>query len=176
MASVTLNGVTYTDDSNAVTGLANGGHRVRFVPALSNFLLEAGIQIALASDQVDLAAAQVSAAASQVDLAAAQVTLAAEQQVLAAVQVTLAANEATAAAVSAAAAAGASTAAGYEGDWSSLTGALTPPASVSHNGSFWALTVALADVTLAEPGVDPAWYVMGGVSASDTLFINFFLA
>ena len=41
MASVVLNGVTYTDDSNPATGMGNGGHRVRFIPSLSNFLIEA---------------------------------------------------------------------------------------------------------------------------------------
>jgi hypothetical protein len=41
MASVTFSvsvggdGSTVTDDANATTGLANGGHRVRFVPALA---------------------------------------------------------------------------------------------------------------------------------------------
>lgn len=44
MASVTFpvnlggNGSTVTDDSNTSTGLANGGHRTRFVPALSQFV------------------------------------------------------------------------------------------------------------------------------------------
>lgn len=40
MASVTLNGNTYTDDADPATGLANGGHRTRFVPALSDMLVE----------------------------------------------------------------------------------------------------------------------------------------
>jgi hypothetical protein len=44
MASVTFpvnlggNGSTVSDDSNASTGLANGGHRTRFVPALSQMV------------------------------------------------------------------------------------------------------------------------------------------
>lgn len=47
MASVTFptslggDGNTYTDDSNATTGLANGGHRTRFVPCLSNTVIMA---------------------------------------------------------------------------------------------------------------------------------------
>ena len=40
MASVVLNGNTYTDDSNPSTGMANGGHRTRFIPALSDMLTE----------------------------------------------------------------------------------------------------------------------------------------
>ena len=41
MASVTFppevggSGLTVTDDANPTTGLANGGHRARFVPALA---------------------------------------------------------------------------------------------------------------------------------------------
>ena len=42
-------------------------------------------------------------------------------------------------------------AANYKGPWSSLTGALAIPASVSHSGSVWILTVSVADVTATEP-------------------------
>ena len=169
MASVTLNGVTYTDDSNASTGMANGGHRTRFVPCLSNFLAEAAIQIALAADQVDLAAAQAASAAGQVSLAAAQVALAADQ-------VDLAALQAAAASGSASAAATAASTTVYAGAWADLTGALVAPASVSHNGQFWALTESLADVTAAEPGVDARWYVMGGISESISIAISFLMS
>lgn len=176
MASVTLNGVTYTDDSNASTGMANGGHRVRFVPCLSNFLAEAAIQIALAADQVDLAAAQAASAAGQVPLAAAQVALAADQVALAADQADLAALQAAAASGSASAAATAASTTVYAGAWADLTGALVAPASVSHNGQFWALTESLADVTAAEPGVDARWYVMGGISESISIAISFLMS
>lgn len=78
MATVTLNGNTYTDDANAVTGLANGGHRVRFIPALSDFLAEAALKIAAAdaagAAQVALAAGHAAAAdADRVDAQAARV-------------------------------------------------------------------------------------------------------
>lgn len=55
MASVTLNGNTYSDDSNPTTGLANGGHRVRFVPALSDMLVEAGNAAASAAESAGYA-------------------------------------------------------------------------------------------------------------------------
>lgn len=46
----------------------------------------------------------------------------------------------------------------YRGEWSALSGPLTPPASVRHNGRFWLLISALPNVALAEPGVDvTAW-------------------
>jgi len=37
--SATLNGVTYTDDSDPSTGLANGGHRERLIPMFSNAII-----------------------------------------------------------------------------------------------------------------------------------------
>ncbi len=75
-------------------------------------------------------------------------------------------NNATAAAASqtAAAASEANTAAlaNFKGNWSSLTGALAKPASVFHNGAFWALLNNLADVTASQPGVSADWQVCGG--------------
>lgn len=46
--------------------------------------------------------------------------------------------------------------------WSSLTGALNKPASVFHNGAFWALLNNLADVTTSQPGVSADWQVVSG--------------
>lgn len=48
-------------------------------------------------------------------------------------------------------------AANYKGEWSTLTGALTIPASVSHNGGVWVLKANLVDVTAAVPGVSSQW-------------------
>jgi len=42
-------------------------------------------------------------------------------------------------------------AANFKGEWSSLTGALTVPSTVYHNGSYWQLLIDIADVTLSEP-------------------------
>jgi hypothetical protein len=47
--------------------------------------------------------------------------------------------------------------ANFKGAWSSLTGALNIPASVSHSGSIWILLNNLADVTASEPGVSADW-------------------
>lgn len=52
--------------------------------------------------------------------------------------------------------------ANFKGTWSSLTGALNKPASVFHNGTYWALLNNLADVTLSQPGVSADWQVAGG--------------
>lgn len=66
MASVTFSsavggdGSTVTDDSNALTGLASGGHRVRFVPALTNTVNVASFIVTKAT-----AAAASAAAAAQ---------------------------------------------------------------------------------------------------------------
>lgn len=51
----------------------------------------------------------------------------------------------------------AAAAANYVGLWSAQTGALAKPASVSHNGNYWALNTNLADVTAATPGVSASW-------------------
>lgn len=168
MASVVLNGVTYTDDSNPATGMGNGGHRVRFIPALGNFLIEAEDTISEAEQQVQLAASQVTLAASQVTLAAQQVALAEDQA-------EIAEGFAISAENSASLAASASLSAGYAGVWEDLTGSLLSGVSVAHEGQLWALTENLTDVTLSEPGYSPVWYPLGGVNAADTLFINFFL-
>jgi len=61
--------------------------------------------------------------------------------------------DATTAASAAEAADAALGAANFKGEWSTLTGALAIPASVSHNDSVWLLTENLADVTANEPGV-----------------------
>jgi len=74
--------------------------------------------------------------------------------------VTAAAGSASAAASSQALAAAS---ADFKGAWASLTGALNKPASVSHNGSFWALNVNLANVTTQEPSLTNAnWQFISG--------------
>lgn len=54
----------------------------------------------------------------------------------------------------------AAAAANYKGLWSTLTGALNMPASVSHNGNYWALNANLANVTTATPGVSASWQAL----------------
>lgn len=77
MASVTFpaglggDGSTVTDDANPSTGLANGGHRARFVPALAQM-------VAVANGAVSQATAQVSAATTQANNSAASATLASQ--------------------------------------------------------------------------------------------------
>lgn len=60
-----------------------------------------------------------------------------------------------------------------KGEWSTLTGALSRPASVTHDGYIWILTIDLADVTAYEPGVSLVWvqYQPSG-SATDISFNN----
>ena len=57
--------------------------------------------------------------------------------------------------------------ANFKGAWSSLTGALAKPASVSHNGRVWLLLNNLADVTLSEPGVTDDWLATGVVMVEE---------
>ncbi|WP_372826541.1 hypothetical protein [Polaromonas sp.] len=72
MSSVTVNGVIYTDDDNATTGLANGGHRTRLVPMLSNAVVDLQAKVTAAQTQVSLATGQVALAVDQVAIATAQ--------------------------------------------------------------------------------------------------------
>jgi len=79
----------------------------------------------------------------------------------------ISANAAAVSATASAASASASEAnisalANFKGDWSSLTGALNKPASVFHNGAYWALLNNLANVTTSQPGVSADWQVAGG--------------
>lgn len=51
----------------------------------------------------------------------------------------------------------------FKGLWSSLTGALNKPATVFHNGSFWALLNNLANVTTSTPSQSNAdWQFISG--------------
>jgi hypothetical protein len=136
MASVTLNGNTYTDDSNPSTGMANGGHRARFIPALSDMLVEAGHA---ADSAIEAAGYAVDA-----DLSADRAGLSAAAQ-------------------------------NYLGAWATLTGPAAALVSVTHGGMLWALSVPLADITTAEPGVDPVWFLLGGLDPQETIVFNFFL-
>lgn len=75
MASVTFppalggDGSTVTDDANATTGLANGGHRTRFVPALSQVVAVANGAVTQSTTQVGLATTQAGNAAGSATLA-----------------------------------------------------------------------------------------------------------
>lgn len=50
--------------------------------------------------------------------------------------------------------------ANFKGNWSSLTGALSMPASVAHSGRMWLLNTSVADVTTKTPGVASEWTAM----------------
>lgn len=77
MSSVTFppalggDGSTVTDDSNVSTGLANGGHRTRFVPALAQMVAVANGGVTQATAQVAAATTQANNALSSANAAAA---------------------------------------------------------------------------------------------------------
>lgn len=77
MASVTFpvslggDGSTVTDDASPTTGLANGGHRTRFVPALSQMVAVANGGVTQSTAQVALATTQASNALTSANNAAA---------------------------------------------------------------------------------------------------------
>lgn len=62
----------------------------------------------------------------------------------------------------------------FKGAWLSLSGALSKPASVFHNGSFWALLNNLANVTTSEPSVTNAdWQFISGTRWQQTRTASF---
>lgn len=69
MSTVTINGHTYTDDGNANTGLANGGHRTRLIPLVADMVVHAAgvaANTAIATTKAgEAAASAASALASQ---------------------------------------------------------------------------------------------------------------
>lgn len=67
---------------------------------------------------------------------------------------------AASAAAAAASATSANASANYKGEWSSLSGALNIPASVSHLGVIYMLTSNTANVALITPGVSAQWVVV----------------
>lgn len=72
-----------------------------------------------------------------------------------------AADAANSADIAQAAALAAQTVSSYKGEWSSLTGPLTVPSTVSYLGIFYTLTSNIADVTAHTPGVSAVWLVVG---------------
>ena len=143
MVSVTFppevggSGLTVTDDANPTTGLANNGHRKRFVPALSQVVAVAQHVVDTAEDvNVDKLAAQqavidaqqaVTDAQQAVTDAQGQVVLAGNQVTLAATQAGIATTKAGEAAASALAASNSATAASNSADeaeyWAGQAGA-----------------------------------------------------
>jgi hypothetical protein len=81
---------------------------------------------------------------------------------------TSAAENASSAASSALAATGS---ANFKGEWSTLTGALAIPASVSYSGKVWLLTANVANVASEVPGVSANW-IQPGVSTGKAAAIS----
>jgi hypothetical protein len=89
MASVTMNGNTYTDDSHPTTGLAGGGHRTRFVPLCADVVVvAAGAESArssaassagTATTQAGIATAGANTSTAQAGIAATQASAATAQ-------------------------------------------------------------------------------------------------
>ena len=68
--------------------------------------------------------------------------------------------------------ANAAASANFKGDWSSLTGAIAKPASVSHNGAIWGLLNNLADITTSQPGVTADWVYISGAFPTQRINTN----
>lgn len=138
-----------------------------FLSKLPTFVTEANaLELAADADRVAAAASAVSAQ-QQVTLAADQVTLASSQ-----------ASSSSASASASQSFAGISAAnANFKGSWSTLTGALSMPASVLHQGKYWLLLANLANVTTDTPGVSASWSLIstggGNADLSAIAILNF---
>lgn len=60
--------------------------------------------------------------------------------------------------------------ANFKGAWSSLSGALNKPATVSHAGSRWSLLNNLANVAASTPGVSADWELYNPITAAGVSF------
>lgn len=78
----------------------------------------------------------------------------------------------SAASAASASASAAQAAANYKGEWSSLTGILNTPATVSYQGKFYVLTTNVSDVTTHTPGVSSVWVITGTVENPLTISTN----
>lgn len=81
-------------------------------------------------------------------------------------------SAATSAAAAATSEANAAAVANLKGAWSSLTGGIAKPASVSHNGAIWGLLNNLADVTTSQPGVTADWVWVSGAFPEQRINTN----
>ncbi len=140
MASVTINGNTYSDDSNASTGLAAGGHRTRFIPLVSDVVVvaaEVESDRASAASGAGTATTQAGIATTQAGVSTTQAGIATTQAGIATTQAGVAATQAGNASVSAAAAlaseqnahaiseSGLPSQAGHDGDYLASNGVTT---------------------------------------------------
>ena len=67
----------------------------------------------------------------------------------------------------------AAAAANFKGTWSSLSGSISKPASVLHNGSIWVLLANIADVTTQPPVPGSAyWFALSTASAASSIYLS----
>lgn len=71
-----------------------------------------------------------------------------------------------------AAASGALASSNFKGSWAALTGAMSIPASVLHDGALWLLVSNTSDITADEPGVSAKWLDLSVVSGYVSLTGN----
>lgn len=114
MASVTINGNTYTDDSNPSTGFGNGGHRTKLTAITSDIVVvaaEVEADRAAAATSASNASTSAGAASTSASNAATSASNASTSASTASTQASNASTSATNAAASATAAAGSATSA-----------------------------------------------------------------
>jgi len=182
MASVTFPAAlggddsTVTDDANASTGLANGGHRSRFVPALAQVVAVAAHVVAETGADVTAAAASETAAAGSASAAATSASNAATSASNAATSASNASTSAGAASTSASGAAGSASSASTSASSasSSATSASTSASSAATSASNAAgsETAASGSATAAATSASNASASASAAAASAVTAVN----
>lgn len=131
--TVILNGHTYTDDSDPTTGLGNGGHRLRFVASLADYVIDVGAKQTAAAASAATAAAQAVIAANQATIATTQAGTATTQ---AGIATTQAGTATTQAGISTTQAGNATTQATLAADWATKLG--SPVTGSEYSAKYWA--------------------------------------
>lgn len=154
MTSVTINGNTYTDDSNASTGMGNGGHRTRFINSLYDVVVVAS-QVEDEADQVAIDAAQV--AADKITVAADKATVNTDKGIVNTDKGIVATDKATVAADKAIVAADKATTLGYKNNaQTAATTATTQAGLAATSASDAAADAAAADADRITVAADKA--------------------
>lgn len=64
------------------------------------------------------------------------------------------------------------TASNFKGEWASLTGALTVPSTLYHDGTYWQLLVGIPDVTASEPGLLNTDYALSAQAGDHVIVLS----
>lgn len=145
-------GSTVTDDNNASTGLGNGGHRTRFVPALAQVVSVSGHVVAQTGSDVTATAASASAAASSASAAATSASNASTSASNASTSAGAASTSASAAAGSASSASTSASSASSSATSASTSASNAATSAIAAAGSASSASTSASNAAASESG------------------------